>query len=79
VGRKTYNEDVRYYTTTPMNGGITFKCVFCEHTVATRDFDRTQGNNRTQAATAMNQHVRELHVSQMRTAGSLKSGSRDAF
>jgi hypothetical protein len=62
-----------------MNGGITFKCVFCEHSVTTRDFDRTQGNHRTQAATAMNQHARELHLSQMRTAGSLKSGSRGVF
>ena len=79
MGRKTYNEDVRYYTTKPMNGGITFKCVFCEHSVATGDFDRSQGNNRTQAATAMNRHVRELHLSQMRTAGSVKSGSRGAF
>ena len=79
MGRKTYNEGVRYYTTKPMNGGITFKCVFCDHSVATRDFDRTQGNNRTQAATAMNQHVRELHLSQMRTAGSVKSGSGGAF
>jgi len=77
--RKTYNEGVRYYTTKVLKGGVTFKCVFCEHSVTTRDFDRTLGNNRTQAAAAMNQHARELHVSQMRTAGSMKSGSRGAF
>jgi uncharacterized Fe-S radical SAM superfamily protein PflX len=49
-----------------MNGGITFKCVFCQHTVSTLDFDRTKGNHRTQAAAAINQHVRERHASQLR-------------
>ncbi len=77
--RKAYNEDVRYYTTKQLNGGVTFKCVFCEHTVITLGFDHTKGNRRTQAATAMNQHARELHFSQMRTSAPLKSGSCGAL
>jgi hypothetical protein len=44
-----------------MNGGITFYCIFCEHSVSTMDFDHAKGNRRTQAAAAMNQHARESH------------------
>jgi hypothetical protein len=72
-------EDVRYYTTKPLSGGITFKCIFCEHTVTTQDFDSLKGNRRTQAASVMNQHAGELHFSQLRTAGPMKSGSRGAL
>jgi len=61
-----------------MNGGITFKCIFCERSVATLDFDRNKGNHRTQAATAMNKHVGEMHLSQLRAAASMKSGNRGA-
>lgn len=69
---RTYNEAVRYYTTKRMNGGITFKCIFCEHNVATLDFDHTKGNQRTQAAAAMNQHAR-VHFSQLRTAAPIRA------
>jgi len=79
IRRKNYNEGVRYYTTKPMNGGITFKCIFCEHSVATLDFDHTKSNRRTQAAVAMNQHARELHFSNLRTAVPMKSGNRGAL
>ena len=57
-----YTEDVRYYTTKSLNGGTTFKCSYCEHTVTTLDFDSTKGNRRTQAATAINEHAALLHV-----------------
>ena len=52
-------KDVRYYTTKPLSGGVTFKCIFCEHNVTTHDFDSLRGNRRTQAASVMNQHARE--------------------
>jgi hypothetical protein len=72
-------EDVRYYTTKQANGGITFKCIFCEHTVTTLYFDNAGGNRRTQAAGAMNEHARTLHFSQMRMVPMAKSGSRGAL
>jgi hypothetical protein len=49
--------DVRYYTTKSMNGDTAFKCTFCEHRVTTLDFTSMNGNHRTQAAAAINQHV----------------------
>ncbi len=70
---------MRYYTTKPLNGGIRFKCVFCEHSVGTLDFDHTKGNRRTQAAAAINQHAKELHLSQIRFADPMKLGSRGAL
>jgi len=66
VPQEDYNRDVRYYTTKPLNGGITFQCTVCEFTVHTLDFDHTKGNRRTQAAAAVNQHVRELHPPRLR-------------
>ena len=71
-----YNEDVRYYTTKSMNGGTTFKCTFCEHSVTTLDFDSTQGNRRTQAATVINEHAALLHV---RALTPIKLGGRGAL
>jgi len=62
IRKKDYNEDVRYYTTKPVNGGTTFTCTFCEHSVTTLDFDNAGGNRRTQAAAAINQHAASLHV-----------------
>jgi hypothetical protein len=53
---------VRYYTTEPVNGGTTFKCTLCEHSVSTLDFDITNGNRRTQAAALINQHAASLHL-----------------
>lgn len=70
---------VRYYTTNPMNGGTTFKCVFCEHTVATQDFDHKEGNRRTQAAAAMNQHAAELHRGSAQPPAPAKLGGRGAL
>jgi hypothetical protein len=60
-GGKHYNPDVRYYTTKPMNGGTTFKCSYCEHSVTTLDFNSTNGNCRTQAAAVINEHAAILH------------------
>ena len=45
-----------------MNGGTTFKCTYCEHSVTTLDFNSTTGNRRTQAAAVINQHAVLLHV-----------------
>jgi hypothetical protein len=70
---------VRYYTTKPVNDGITFKCIYCEHSVATLDFDHAKGNRRTQAAAAINQHARELHASKLRLAVPIKSAGRERF
>ena len=71
-----YNEDVRYYTTKSLNGGTTFKCTYCEHSVTTLDFDSTKGNRRTQAATAINEHAALLHV---RAVGPVRLISRSAL
>jgi hypothetical protein len=67
---------VRYYTTKPLNGGITFTCTFCEHSVTTLDFDGVNGNRRTQAAALINQHAASLHV---RILVPIKLGSRGAL
>jgi hypothetical protein len=40
-------EVMRNYTTKPINGGITFKCVACGHSVNTLEFDYGKGNRRT--------------------------------
>jgi len=53
---------VRYYTTKAANGGTTFTCTFCAHSVTTLDFDSTNGNRRTQAAAVINQHASSLHL-----------------
>ena len=67
---------MRYYTTKPMNGGTTFTCTFCAHSVTTLDFDSMNGNRRTQAAALINQHAATLHV---RTWVPTKVGSRGAL
>jgi hypothetical protein len=61
-----------------MNGGTTFKCALCEHSVTTLDFNSTTGNRRTQAATAMNQHAAASHFSS-RTDAPAKLGGRGAL
>jgi len=76
TGSKDYNGHVRHYTTKAMNGGTTFKCTFCEHSVTTLDFNSMNGNRRTQAAAVINQHVSSLHV---RTLAPIKLGSRGAL
>jgi len=67
---------VRYYTTKPLNGGTTFKCTLCEHSVSTLDFDSTNGNRRTQAAAVINQHAASLHI---RALAPTKLGGRGAL
>jgi hypothetical protein len=38
-----------------------FTCVRCPHTIRTLDFDLKDGNLRTQAASALNQHATQVH------------------
>ncbi len=38
-----------------------FTCTRCAHYVSTVDFDFRDGNLRTQAATAINQHATKVH------------------
>jgi hypothetical protein len=52
---------VRCYTTKAMKGRTLFKCTRCEHSVTTRSFQTTNGNLRTQAAMALNQHAAVAH------------------
>jgi hypothetical protein len=52
---------VRQYTTERIKGGIQFICVHCPHSVRTLDFDLKDGNLRTQAAHALNQHATQVH------------------
>jgi hypothetical protein len=60
-------KEMRYYTTTPLRGSITFQCVFCDYRVNTEDFDSRKGNRRTQAAGAINQHATDLHLPSTQT------------
>ncbi len=59
--KRTTIASVRYYTTKRVQGGMRFTCVRCEHSVSTLDFDTRDGNLRTQAATALNQHASKAH------------------
>ena len=61
VSRNDYNRSVRNYTTARLKGGMQFTCVRCPHSVRTLDFNVKDGNLRTQAATALNQHAVEAH------------------
>jgi hypothetical protein len=38
-----------------------FLCARCPHSVTTLDFELRNGNLRTQAATALNQHATQVH------------------
>ena len=69
-------KDVRYYTTKTMNGGTTFKCTMCEHSVTTLDFDHANGNLRMQAAAVINKHAAIFHL---RTRVPAKMGARGAL
>jgi len=51
----------RRYTTKPIKGGIAFKSVQCEYSVTALDFQSKDGNTRTQAATAVNEHAVSVH------------------
>jgi len=79
LGIRGYNVLVRHYTTEPMNGGITFKCVSCEHRVSTLDFNTANGNRRTQAAKAMNQHSAETHTGASRPPVAAYADGRNRF
>jgi hypothetical protein len=76
IERRAYNEDVRYYTTKPLNGGTTFKCTLCEHSVTTLDFSSLNGNRRTQAAAVINEHATSSHLHASTPA---KMGGRGAL
>jgi hypothetical protein len=79
LGNSAYNEIVRHYSTEPKNGGITFKCVSCEHSVSTLDFDTAKGNRRTQAAQAMNQHSAESHSAATRPSPTAYADGHNRF
>ncbi len=51
----------RLYTIGRIKGGMRFTCTHCAHYVSTLDFDPRDGNLRTQAATAINQHATKVH------------------
>jgi hypothetical protein len=51
----------RNYTTQRIEGGMAFKCAQCEYRVTTLDFQSKDGNTRTQAATAVNEHAVLVH------------------
>jgi hypothetical protein len=51
----------RFYTMARIKGGMKFTCTHCAHCVSTLDFDPRNGNQRTQAATAINQHATKVH------------------
>lgn len=54
--------EIRHYTIKHGNGGSAFfLCDCCHHRVSTEDFDPRNGNVRTQAAAAMNQHYVSEH------------------
>jgi hypothetical protein len=60
--QKTTLESVkRLYTIGRIKGGMKFTCSHCAHHVTTLDFDPRDGNLRTQAATAINQHATKVH------------------
>ncbi|MGA8763407.1 MAG: hypothetical protein WB562_11125 [Candidatus Sulfotelmatobacter sp.] len=52
---------MRSYTTKRIPSGMQFTCVRCEHSVTTLQFNVKDGNLRTQAATALNQHATKVH------------------
>jgi len=54
-------KSARLYATKRIKGGTAFQCQSCEYRITTLDFDSKDGNCRTQAATAMNQHAAAVH------------------
>jgi hypothetical protein len=59
--KTTLNSVKRLYTIGRIKGGMKFTCSHCAHHVTTLDFDPRDGNLRTQAATAINQHATKVH------------------
>jgi hypothetical protein len=66
--------EMRGYTTTPMTSGTAFKCSFCAYGVNTMDFDRTNGNRRTQAAALVNRHLAVSHFSYLQAFSGRRGG-----
>jgi len=57
---------MRHFNTKQVVGGGTrFNCVHCPYSVNTLDFAILNGNLRTQAAAAINQHSASEHVSNL--------------
>ncbi|MHB8215626.1 MAG: hypothetical protein ACYDDS_06055 [Candidatus Sulfotelmatobacter sp.] len=52
---------MRHYTIKMMSGFSLFKCPLCKHSITTQAFSSQNGNCRTQAAKAMNQHAAAEH------------------
>jgi len=54
-------EAVRHYAIKMVNGLATFTCQRCKHSVTILEFSSQNGNRRTQAARAMNEHATAAH------------------
>lgn len=52
---------MRYYAIRTINGLTTFNCPRCKHSVTLLEFNSQNGNRRTQAARAMNDHATAVH------------------
>jgi hypothetical protein len=52
---------VKAYRIERIKNGMKFTCAQCAHSVSTLDFEAKDGNLRTQAATAINQHAAQAH------------------
>jgi hypothetical protein len=63
--RRTTIQVVKAYKIQRIKGGMEFTCTQCAHSVSTLDFDAKAGNLRTQAATAINDHVTKAHHAPM--------------
>jgi hypothetical protein len=63
--RRTTIQVVKAYKIQRIKGGMQFTCTQCAHSVSTVDFDAKAGNLRTQAATAINDHVTKVHHAPM--------------
>jgi hypothetical protein len=61
VRAQGYNQTVKHYITNRIEGGMQFTCIRCEYSVSTLDFDRRDGDLRSQAATAINRHAVAVH------------------
>jgi hypothetical protein len=55
----------QFNTKQVVGGGTRFNCVHCPYSVNTLDFAILNGNLRTQAAAAINQHSASEHVSNL--------------
>jgi hypothetical protein len=64
--QSAYHRYMRHFNTKQVVGGGTrFNCVHCPYSVNTLDFAILNGNLRTQAAAAINQHSASEHVSNL--------------